>query len=183
MELESKQRKKIIQKAEKVFFDAMLDGYAGNKKNSVKVIESSGYKRITFVSGNYKVVDHYCVTPLSDFSAGTTTIFYRFRPRGRWMAVWWMSYSGCYPKEVISFLKMALNYAYKQREFHGGRGLATHGFYNDTRVGNYDKNLLKYENTIFLGGGFENFAGMEHIFFTATSGEIGFHEYNGRILI
>jgi hypothetical protein len=109
----------ILEGAEEAFFVAMMDGYAGEKKNSIKTTDSDGYKTITWEVGNYKVVDRYCVTPKSDFSAGTTTIFYRYN---QWIPVWWMSYGGYYPGPLIYFLKKCLKTNYEKKVFMGGRG-------------------------------------------------------------
>jgi hypothetical protein len=174
------EREAILGVAEEIFFVAMLDGYAGDKKNSVKTVDEDGYKIITFVAGIYKVVDRYCVTPISNFSAGTTTIFYRPSEIHQWMPVWWMSYAGNYPKKVIPFLKTALKQAYEMGEFIGGRGLV------DPFI---DKeHSLIYENDVrsYSGGHFEYFGGEEKIsvFKNFKVGEVlGFHKFFGMALI
>lgn len=172
MKLTVEQREEILNGAREMFFAAMLAGYASEKINlakiSAKILGKDGYKTITFLSGNYKVVDRYCVTPLSDFSAGTTTIFHRFRFKGRWIPVWWMSYSGHYPKEVIPFLKVALKQSYEKGEFAGGRGPKTLQFVKG-------KSDL-YEN--HWVGDFHSFDGCESINCNA-----GFHKYFGMALI
>ena len=124
--MEEAQKMKILEGAQKAFFEAMLDGYAGgDNRKSAKVKGEDGYTTITYTSkdGECKVVDRYCTTPLSDKSCGTTTIFYE--NGSVWVPVWWMSYGGRYPKRVIPFLKESLKWAYEMRDFCGGRGISS----------------------------------------------------------
>ena len=107
----------VLENAKKVFFKAMLDGYFGECKNSVKSTSNDGNtKIITFTEGDFRVVDEYHTTPSSEKSAGTTTIFYRGA------AVWWMAYGGEYPGRVIPFLKEVLRTTYENGIFNKGRG-------------------------------------------------------------
>jgi len=128
-----------------VFFEAMMDGYAGGKlRRSVKTLSPDGYKTIEFHMGDYKVIDRYCVTPHSDFSAGTTTIFHLGVP------VWWMTYGGRYSAAVIPFLKKALYQAYRKNEFNGGRG-----------PGCFSEKELVYANFVAERSTFGAFSGEE----------------------
>jgi hypothetical protein len=163
--------KSILEGAEASFFEAMMDGYAGGKEVSTKTKDSDGYKTITWEKGDYKVVDRYCITPLSDFSAGTTTIFYRHE--GQWIPVWWMSYSGRYPKELIAFLKECLIKNYTQGIFLGGRGPAYVKVEPEGRV-------MQYSND--ASGNFSWFQGEESIKSQSYS-LYGYHKYFGMALV
>lgn len=156
----------ILHEAKEVFFRAMLAGYAGNKNDAAKSSDLYGYKIFEFTHGDYLIVDRYCTTPLSDYSAGTTTIFYRTMP------VWWMSYAGHYPKEAIPFLKKVLAETYAANDFNGARGPA---FYRDPGKG------LWYHNT--ADGDFEEFSGVEVIRKIDADELIGLHKYQGISLL
>jgi len=151
-----------LQRIKEVFFEAMMDGYAGGLKRSAKYVSHDGYKTIEFFSGIHGVVDRYCVTPHSDFSAGTTTIFCLNAP------VWWMTYSGCYLPSVIPFLKKALRQAYEKSDFFGGRGPR---FFSDGE--------LTYSNFVEQSSTFERFSGEEQIINQHTGVLLGWHKYSG----
>lgn len=158
----------ILHGAGKAFFEAMLAGYAGGEKGGgiVRIENGGGYKIIEFTSQNYKVVDRYCTTPHSKYSAGTTTILFESAP------VWWMSYAGLYPETLIPFLKTALKKAYEVEEFNGGRG---------PRILRDEESSLTYINV--STGGFHRFQGREEIHDRRTGLTLGFHEYFGMGLI
>jgi hypothetical protein len=122
MELTIEQREEVLNVAQEAFFAAMLDGYCGERKFSTKVVDDDGTVTITFVSGNYKVVDRYHKNQLGDYSSGTTTIFNRLSEIYKWVPVWWMSYGGQYSEKAIPFLKKALRATYEKRKFCAGRG-------------------------------------------------------------
>jgi len=157
-------RETVLKGAKMAFFAALLAGYAGNSKGLKKKKTPDGYKTITFVSGDFKVVDRYCTTPHSNSSAGTTTIFFQNKP------VWWMSYSGYYEDEAILFLKQALARTYRRRIFLGGRGL---GFSTDNMI---------YVNHVGTDK-FERFDGWESIIEIGTWRKLGYHKYSGISLI
>lgn len=60
---------------EEFFFKAMLQGYAAGAQKT-RVPDMPGYKEIRFQEGDFLLVDRYCVTPNSEKSAGTTTIWF-----------------------------------------------------------------------------------------------------------
>ena len=174
------QIRNILLGAERVFFRAMLDGYVGGESQKSSIIKTSdGYTTIRFFDGDYQVVDRYCVTPHSDCSAGTTTIFFKNEP------VWWMSYHGSYPAEVIPFLKDVLLETYKGRLFIGGRGLRC-----------LSNGTLEYLNNVRTES-FNSFSGREEICrltpkVIKVGGQkervishtlLGYHEYSGLALI
>jgi hypothetical protein len=163
---------KIITGAEKAFFEALLDGYVGGKKNSTKTTDPDGYKIITWEKGDYKVVDRYCVTPLSDFSEGTTTIFHKHGHN--WVPVWWMSYGGRYPKWVIPFLKFSLKETYGKHKFCDGRG-------EEHLIGKFPYKHILYLN--MFSGDFSSFEGNELIRSIKTGHILGFHKYFGMAMI
>lgn len=176
--MEEFKRKQVLKQAKDVFFEAMLDGYTGEQKNSIKIVSPDGRKTITFINGKFKVIDEYWTTPESDLSAGMTTILYEVVP-SRGIPIWWMSYGGRYPKELIPFLKESLKLTYERREFRGGRGPNSH------LRGN-----LEYVNSCSAGG-FEKFEGNEEIIDLNNNDEmdpdgltvVGFHKYFGMSLI
>jgi hypothetical protein len=108
-------RNVILKEARQVFFRAMLAGYAGDSTTE-KTTDGHGYTTIRFNDRPFLVEDRYCVTPHSNQSAGTTTIFFNDDP------IWWMSYNGRYAEEAIPFLKQALARACRRGKFIGGRG-------------------------------------------------------------
>lgn len=165
----------ILEGAQKVFFEAMLDGYAGGENpKSTKTIWHDGYTTITFINGDFKVVDHYCTTRHSDKSAGTTTIFHS--ENCIWVPVWWMSYGGHYPKAVIPLLKAAMRANYERGVFNGGRGPSS--FPVPT-----GQEKVVYTNHFY--GDFASFNGEEFIssFKPNKVGRIGFHKYFGMSLL
>ncbi|MEI8123951.1 MAG: DUF5680 domain-containing protein [bacterium] len=159
---------RILDGAMKVFFKAMLAGYAGgcDSDKVVKVKTPDGYTTITFTDGDFVVVDRYCVTSYSDFSAGTTTIFYKENP------VWIMFYAGKYPEKVIPFLKESLVEQYKQWGFRGGRGYRFR----------YNRHY-KYTNEGECLSSFTKFKGREEISTRLRGKSLGFHEYCGVSMI
>jgi len=166
----TKDKIRILWDARWAFFKAMRAGYASNAQSSIKTKTSDGYRIITFTDGDFRVEDRYCVTPHSNSSAGTTTIFYKGDP------VWWMSYGGFYPEDVIEFLKVALLYQYNRGIFFGGRG--------PTFITSGDG--LAYENRPVLEDAedhFWKFKGREEIYNQITGKLLGFHEYWGMSLI
>lgn len=154
-----------------VFFAAMQDGYAGNAKKST-ITELPNSKVITFKQGRWTVVDCYFVTPLSNFSFGTTIIYYDDVP------VWMMHYWGEYPKEVIPFLKQALRANYEFGRFEGGRGPR---MYSDPD--NFKR--LEYFNFPEHNDNPLNFKGREEIkkYGLPLNRIVGWHEYSGQLLL
>lgn len=156
-----------------VFFAAMQNGYAGSAPKST-IAELHGSKVIRYKQGDFEVVDCYFVTSISDYSFGTTTIYYQGN------AVWMMQYRGQYPKDVIPFLKQALRQTYEKSEFVGGRGpiIYFEGGTIDTQ--------LRYSNNV-ISGDWRNFLGREEIYRSCGgnqgAGMQGWHEYGGLLLI
>ena len=143
------------------FFDALLQGYAGQNPPTRIGNDLPSSKFTTFKKDNLIVVDCWQVTPLSDKSFGTTTIS---GPNG---LLWMMQYWGRYPEFVIPFLQNALASAYEVGMFMGGRG--PH-WYSDEG--------LVYINTPSLESTFEEFSGMEYVF--DKGGFLkGWHKYHG----
>jgi len=102
-----------------IFFEAMNAGYvATSKPKKSSLAEIPGYKVITYISGHWKVIDAYQVTPLGNVSGGTTHILYDEIP------TWMMHYFGWYREDAVPCLKAALRAKYEEKEFFGGRGPA-----------------------------------------------------------
>ena len=165
--MNEKKMSAILKKAQRVFFRAILAGYAGGRKNNNLKKETSlfGFKKTnTYRSGDFIVIDEYTTTDHSDASSGTTTILFEEIP------IWTMTYSGQYPKEVISFLKEALSVQYKKGRFRGGRGAIR-----------WSSPQFIYRNHAYKSGNldFRNFSGIETITNVETGEVVGFHEYSG----
>ncbi len=159
-------REEILAGAYKCFFEAMKKGWAAGVK-AVPVPGMPGYKEIEFQMGDFRLLDRYCVSDAG--SAGTKTIWYQDKP------VWFMSYGGHYPKEVIPFLKHALMLNYECCQFNGGRGpksFREHHLYPD----------MIYQNNANFGSTFEGFKGVE-IVIAVGRPPLGQHEYFGMALI
>lgn len=158
-----KTREEVLEGAKKVFFKAMLAGYAGKEANKTKT--SDGYTTIEYSEEDFRVVDRYLTTPNSDYSAGTTTIFFENKP------VWFMAYAGRYSSEVIPFLKSVLRRSYESELFVGGRGLEV-----------YREGGLIYNNDV-AENDFSYFCGRESIFYSKEGSREYFHDYFGMALI
>ncbi len=158
-----------LEQIEDVFFKAMQSGYASSKNSPKQVIEGfPGYKCIKFDSGEFTVIDAYCVTPLSNMSSGFTTIWFNDVP------VWTMNYGGQYSSDCIPLLKLVLQTTYRDHIFRGGRG--------PFRYASPDNSRLIYFNDVEAESDFTQFAGRESMILEGI-GEAGFHRYFGMALI
>ena len=152
---------------EALFFTAMQTGYAGEGPEQLGLIDWPGHKEIRYEDGDFVLVDRWAVNPGSKKSAGTTTIWYQNKP------VWFMSYGGFYPQEMIHFLKAALRMQYcTNGHFNGGRGPKLIG---DRAAGRIYRNQPVQND-------FGHFSGREEIVDLHT-GKIGYHDYWGMSLI
>lgn len=148
-----------------VFLEAMAHGWAQGVQE-IEIQEFPGTKAIPFVSGEFRVLDCYTVTPNSRNSSGTTTIWYQNQP------VWIMHYGGWYAKSAIPFLKTCLHRAYvEERLFYGGRGPTWVRY----------KQQMVYLNNIARPA-FEDFEGEERINDIRTNC-LGYHWYRGMSLL
>ncbi len=172
--MDKKKKDEILRRAQVVFFKAILAGYAskGKKKDPRFTTKTSmfGFKKTnTRHYGKFTVIDSWTVSDHSNISFGTTTILFEEIP------IWFMTYSGSYPENVIPFLKEALSKQYKTGEFKGGRG-----------PGSFKSEDLVYINSTpgFIGTtNFSCFCGRERICVLKTGEELGFHEYSGMSMI
>ncbi len=156
--------KPTLDEIQKVFFDAMANGWAQGVQE-ISISEFPGTKAIPFVSGDFRVLDCYTVTPYSNKSTGTITIWHQNQP------VWVMHYGGWYVVQAIPFLKSCLHQAYVKRRFYGGRGPS---YVQDTE--------FIYLNTVDRNY-FEDFAGTERILDTRRRWHFGYHWYRGMWLV
>jgi len=152
------------QKVERVFLEAMVNGWANPEVKKVPLPGLPGSKAIRFRKEGLFVLDYYFSNPESGRSMGNTVILEGKTP------VWMMSYGGHYPKEVVPFLKEALLVNYKAKVFVGARG--PHFFENDTYA---------YVNTV-MRGDFESFFGEEKIIHRESGRSLGHHTYFGKSL-
>ena len=106
--MKKKLKKHKFKEAQEYFSRAMLDGYCGERKHSTKTSTPDGRKVITFVKGDFTVIDEYRVTPHSDKSAGTTSILFKGD------LVWWMSYGGVITSNTIPLLKAIMKANYER---------------------------------------------------------------------
>lgn len=142
------------------FFLACAHGWASPKPMN-KHSKNAGYRGIEFCHGEFRFLDWYCTTPISTFSMGSITIWYQNT------VVWGMQFQGHYPKEVIPFVKAALNVAYLHKWFLGGRGPEL-----------FENEKYTYVNTITMNG-FARFSGEERIYDRANRTCLGYHSYAG----
>lgn len=148
------------------FFKAMLTGWAASAKNFL-TFDMPGHKEISFVDGNFRLLDRYCVNKSSAKSAGTTTIWVCDTP------VWIMFYGGWYEKGAIKILKDVLRQTYEEHVFVGGRGFSV-----------YSKRPLVYMNDVRQND-FSQFEGKERIAELSDRNNIplGWHSYQGMSLV
>lgn len=163
----------LLREAQRVFFEAMLDGYCGNCEKSTKITTPNNDKVIIYKSVDFKVEDRYSKKPENSKSerlAGTTTIF--IKENGIWFPFWRMFYGGYYPKHVIPFLKSVLAKTYARQIFVGGRGhyLVAEG-------------TLLYKNILDEDEEFSQFSGQEEIVDRRTDRTLGFHKYFGMAIL
>ncbi len=161
---------KLLQQAQKCFFEAMMQGWAAEVK-AVPVPDMPGHKQTIYENGKFRVIDRFCVSS-AGMSAGTTTIWYQNDP------IWFMSYGGFYREKDVSFLKRALLESYVLGRFTAGRGPV---LVRDEAQGSD----LVYTNWIHYGNDdFKSFGGREEICSLHAQKEIlGFHNYSGMALI
>ncbi len=156
-----------IAQVQQFFFKAMLEGWTTGGQE-VEMPNMPGYTALPFQEGDLRLIDCYCVNPMSRKSAGTTTISLQGIP------VWVMHYGGFYEEGAIVFLKQALLKVYQDHEFIGGRG---------PRL--YVRGDLLYVNE--PDGDFTKFNGREEIFNIEdglkNKTSLGFHEYWGMSLL
>ena len=94
----------ILKSAKEVFFRALLEGYAGNvEKKNVKVSVFDFKTTVTYTEGPFIVIDEWTTSDHSDVSFGSTMILFEEIP------IWFMTYSGLYPKNVTPSLKEILS--------------------------------------------------------------------------
>lgn len=152
--------KRDVVQTEAFFFKAMIEGYASGQRPAA-VRGRPGLKEITFVDGEFMLVDQWCKGSRTNSSFGTTTIWRFGDP------VWGMQYSGEYEESAILFLKQVLARTYLQRRFIGGRGEEV--FLMD--------NLL-YTNRM-VHNTFISFDGREEIVDREAGRLLGYHDYRG----
>ena len=173
--MDSRKRDLILHQAQKIFFRALLAGYAGKgaKKDPRLTTEVSVFgfvKTNTYRDGDFTVIDSWVVSDHSTASSGRTIVLFEEVP------IWVMTYSGSYPENVIHFLKEALSAQYKASDFRGGRGP---GFFKSEN-GNF-----AYRNNAYANGNsnFSLFSGREEIIDIKTRSVVGFHEYSGMSML
>jgi len=150
-----------------IFFDAILNGYArpSSEKKSIPHFPNSKVTR--YRTDLWLVIDAWTTNPDTGHSFGSTCIYHKGT-----LPVWFMQYSGIYPKSLTWFLKEALKENYKNRRFTGGRG----PFQFEPK----DNPRLLYTNNVNCSG-FIQFNGREDI---KQNGILeGYHIYNGGLMI
>lgn len=153
------------EKIKKVFFEAMLAGYAEPVSKKKKVPDYPRSRATRYKSSHWLVIDTWTTNSDTGASFGSTCVYRKKRP------VWFMQYAGVYPKSVVWFLKDALRDNYEKQRFTGGRGYFEYVVTNSP---------LEYRNTVNASG-FEKFNGREVIIKDGTV--IGYHFYNGGLMI
>lgn len=157
-------REELLGKAQEVFFEAMLQGYANPNISKGTIPSILGSKIIPFEKENFKVIDAYLTHPNSIRSTGVTIILYENQP------IWVMHYHGRYQEEAIPFLKDVLHTAYHKAYFSGGRGINPSENNSFLYINRIEENL------------FSSFRGKEEIY-KHDGSLLGFHEYFGGSLL
>lgn len=155
----------ILKEAQRCFFLAMLAGWAGDAE-ATPAVNKPGFKQTIYLEGDFCVLDEYGKGRGSNFSTGTTTIWYFDEP------VWVMTYGGCYREDEIPFLKSVLVDAYRKGEFYNGRGY----YWVES------PNLI-YSNMPRRDCTFLDFGGREEISTRANNIPLGHHWYHGMSLL
>jgi len=155
-----------LDKIQEFFFRAMLQGWVADAPR-IDMPRMPGYKASFFEEGSFYLLDCWCNLP-SGKSSGTTNIFHKDVP------VWVMTYGGYYQRNVSAFVKEALQAAYQEQEFFGGRG--------PLRYEKREKYPFSYRNNPSMGGLFERFFGKE-IVYDLESRVVGYHTYHGMSLL
>lgn len=146
------------------FCKGMLTGYAMGKKALRDRPYPKWKQAPLFVEGGLMLVDTWLTTKFSRFSQGITTIYYEGNP------IWVMSYWGEYDPVAIPTLQAALQWAYENGMFLGGRGPAT-----------FEKDGMKYWNQPNQERrDFANFEGHEFILKFEKGQVLGSHQYRGQ---
>jgi len=157
---------------EAFFLKAMRSGYAGGGvgKTMTPPDVRPSTKEIRFVDGDWLLIDEWNVNRDTNKSTGVTRIWHDGT------LVWFMSYGGYYPDELIRPLKKALRLTYEKGVFKGGRG---------ETVGDFEAGVF-YVNTVEHGD-FSHFKGREEIVVRGPESCVGqtagYHEYWGMSLI
>jgi hypothetical protein len=162
-----------LEEIKRVFFAAMLAGYANSESKAVTLKELPGYKIISFtdeIDPKFTVTDTYTTTLHSNMSSGMTVICYDGYP------VWDMHYGGFYHEKALPFLKDCLLRNYSRGIFRGGRGPV---------FVLYEESNLKYSNRTWQSrdGDIEKFEGEESIENINSGEQIGYHWFCGGSLL
>ena len=140
------------------FFEAMKQGYAAAPlKGAMEGMPHS--KTIEYTFEDWRVLDVYQTSPISDRSGGTTTLFFENVP------IWMMQYLGKYDKKTIPCLKAALLQNYEKEVYEGGRGPEVY----------HHEDGLVYYNQVDQNDFFGRTWGTESIF--SPTGILGSHRY------
>ena len=169
----------------KVFWMGAQRGYASKEpfqKSTFPLLP--GWEGFYIPLGDYIYFDAYCVNATSCKSVGFTHIYIRNSStelsEPDLILLWMMNYGGCYKKEVVPFLKLALLSAIEKREFLGGRG---ERYFVDK---NYPS--LYYHNQPRTDRGFVEFSGREEILYDGgptnqLHENLGYQWYQGMTMI
>ena len=149
-------------KAQAAYRLAMLDGYAGGEMKRTVKTRKKGLTILTYRYCEYRVVNSFIITPISQYTRGSVEIFKND------VLVWKMTYEGRYPKEVTEFLKMSLLKACEHGEFWGGRGPFR-----------FSQGSWEYRNSAEQGR-FEEFSGREQILIGEN--EVGHGTFQGGLI-
>lgn len=153
------------------FFYSAMSGsqsYAGGGK-ATPIPDMPGWKGFEVTEGRYRLQDRYTSVSVDVFGAvslGQTVLWSGEKTQ------FFMAYQGCYPKEVVPFLKETLLDTYKKKIFHGGRGIMS--VYNGHDV--YSNCVEWFDKTQ------NNFRGTEQILDFKTEKRVGYHHYWGMFL-
>jgi hypothetical protein len=158
---------------EAFFLEAASETYAGGTPKTT-ITDLPRSKVYRFERGQFLYVDTYFTN--GSWSGGQTVIYVDLVP------TWLMQYNGwCKDddKDVLAFLKKALQAQYFTGEFFGGRGPHELWQYDDKRTGS----LVYRNHPDIYNRDFAYFQGRERIFrYPAHTTDLFWHRYQGLLL-
>lgn len=154
-----------IETIEQFFFEMMPKGWISGKTPQ-PIPGLPLFKGFIFSRGGLTLTDAWTTNQATKRSFGFTII-------QESQTLWFMTYGGTYPNEVISLVKEACDRAYDEKVFYGGRGSLVPLFTPDGR--------LKYDNN--FEGNFSFFTGEESVIDNNNNIRVGWHQYFGMSLL
>ena len=100
-----------------VFFKAMLESSWASGGTAIDSVGQPFTKHVSWTDeGDWIVIDRWTSVPASNFSYGTTTVFFCGIP------IWFVQFHGEYTKEASALVKQALLTTWRRGVFNAARG-------------------------------------------------------------